>query len=734
MKETEAAMSFRQWFLLFTAAGTSAALAACGGSSNPNTTPALPISVAFTSAVPASLQVNATASLAVTLTNDSANAGVKWSVTCGASSGACGSFTTSGPGTSTTYTAPSALPSATNNSVTVTATSVADSTKSVSATIALSAPALNLAFSSSAYPPNALQIGASAPIAVIVTGDASNNGVSWSATCGPSAVPCGSFSPSKTPSGVAATFTSPSLVPADSNVTIKATSVTNPGDSLSIPIFLSLEPTTLANGSYVFQLSGTNANQFYSVSGVFTVNNGSITGGEQDFIDPAIGAKSDTITGGSILAIDDGNLWITLKTADASVGVNGVETLDATLLSSSRATLIEFDLSANASGTLDLQTGTAAPAGGYAFFSAGRDSAKSATAIGGVLNVDGSGTISGNGSVFDINDSAVAAPLAAQAFAASTVTAPDSQGRVQFSLVPSAASGIAPINLVGYIVDPKHIRLVETKDAYGGFTGGTALGQTGTFASSSISSTTFVFGATGEDPNGVLDAAGLLVAGPNTGTSGAVTGNVTGTFSWNDHTGVAVQTPLPLAAGTYTLDTTGVGAGTGRVALKGLTDSTTNPTFTYDLALYLTGNGQGLLILMDQDAVITGQGFQQTGGPFTANSFNGFYALSVRHVVPNGSSECRQYGVGLLVADGFGEVKGSFDRGQAGGPTASNLGLTGNFTAAANGVFTGTLTGLDTSQTPAVHNVAWYLVSPSQAVLIETDSTQLTLGFLDLQK
>src|SRR5882762_9151639 len=705
----EPTMTFRQSLLLLVAVSMSVALAACGGSSTMSTTPTPPIAVSFSSAVPAALQVDATALLAVLITNDSANAGVKWSVTCG-SKGVCGSFSTGGPRTSTTYTAPSALPSGNNNSVTVTATLMTDGTKTVSATITITAPGIGLAFSSSAYPPNALQVAASAPIAVVVTGDPSNNGVSWSATCGNGAAPCGSFTPPKTASGVV------------------ATSVTNPGDSLSIPIFVSLEPTTLASGSYVFQLSGTNPHGFYSVSGVFTVNHGSITGGEQDFVDPA-GAKSNTITGGSILAIDDGNLWIALQTGDSSLGVSGVETLDATLLSPSRASLIEFDSSATSSGTLDLQASTAAPSGGYAFFAFGRDSAKSATAIGGVVNVDGSGAISGNGSIFDINDAGLAAPLAAQSFAASTITAPDSMGRVEFKLVPSAASGIAQINLVGYVVDARHIRLVETTDAYGGFTGGTALGQTGAFTSSSISSDNFVFGAFGEDPNGALQAAGLLAAGPNTGTAGAVTGNVGGIFSWNDLTGVANQTPLPLAAGTYTLDTTGVGAGTGRVTLAGLTDSITNPTFSYDLEFYLTGDGHGLMILMDQDAVIAGQGFQQGPGPFTATTFSGSYGLDVQHVVPNGSGEARQNGTGPIAANGAGNLAGHVD---LNGP-GSDLPLSGNFTSSSNGVFTGTLAGLDTSSTPAVHLFAYYLVDASRAVLIETDNAQLTIGFLELQ-
>jgi hypothetical protein len=727
-------MPFRKWIFLFTAVAESAALVACGGSSSTNA-PTLPISIFFSTAAPSSLQLSATTSLAVTLMNDSTNAGVKWAVTCSNSNSAvCGSLSTTGPGASTTYTAPSALPSATSNSVTVTATSVADSTKSVSVTIPLIGPAVRLDFSPTAYPPNALQVGAQASIAVIVTNDPSNNGVSWSATCMPNAVPCGQLTPEQTYSGVPVTLVESSSGLVGKSVTVKATSVTNPGFSISIPIFISAEPTTLANGSYVFQLSGTNTGHFYSVSGVFTVNNGSITGGEQDFIDPVTGAKHDPITGGSILAVDDGNLWVTLNTADTSVGVNGVETLDATLRSPSHATLIEFDSSAGSSGTLDLQTSTAAPSGGYVFYASGRNSAKNATALAGVINVDGSGTISGNGSIFDINDSALAAPLTAQTFAASTVSAPDNQGRVQFTLVPSVASGIAQIDLVGYIVDAKHIRLVETTDVYGGFTGGIALGQTGPFTSNSISGLNFVFGAVGEDPNGVLDAAGLLMAGPNTGTSGAVTGNVTGTFSWNDHTGVPNQTPLSLAAGTYTLDTSGAGAGTGRVSLNGLTDSTTNPTFTYDLDLFLTGDGGGLLILTDHDTVLTGQGFQQTGGPFGSNSFFGPYAMNVRHVDISGNTETRQFGDGTVVADGASSLAGFFDLNANGPSTANNLPMTGSFTANPNGVFTGTLAGLDTSPNPPAHNFAFYVVSPAQVIFIETDNAQLTLGSLDQQQ
>ena len=85
-----------------------AALIACGGGgSGTTTTPPPAISVTLAGA-PASLLTNATADLIATVANDSANAGVKWSVTCGRS-GACGAFTNP-TATTATYTAPAAVP------------------------------------------------------------------------------------------------------------------------------------------------------------------------------------------------------------------------------------------------------------------------------------------------------------------------------------------------------------------------------------------------------------------------------------------------------------------------------------------------------------------------------------------------------------------------------------------------------------------------------------------------
>jgi hypothetical protein len=66
-----------------------ASISACGSTSKKTVTPPPVITVAITTAPPASLTVNGTASIAATVTNDTANAGVDWSCTPTAT---CGTF------------------------------------------------------------------------------------------------------------------------------------------------------------------------------------------------------------------------------------------------------------------------------------------------------------------------------------------------------------------------------------------------------------------------------------------------------------------------------------------------------------------------------------------------------------------------------------------------------------------------------------------------------------------
>jgi hypothetical protein len=515
-------------------------------------------------------------------------------------------------------------------------------------------------------------------------------------------------------------------------VVVTATSVSEPTQSASANVNItSAASGTLTPGNYVFSLSGQDANSFYTVAGAFTVaSSGVISGGEQDFSDYN-NYFHDTIAASSYALSTDGNLLITLNTGDTNIGVGGVETLDAALVSNQKALITEFDSSASSSGELDLQAASlTGPSGGYAFFLAGIDvNGDPVINLGGVINVDSAGGISGTGSVFDMND--VGNLSADQSFTASTVsTTPDSYGLVTFTL-NSAAFNSPGIVLTGYMVDSSHIRLVENWEADNleATTGGIALGQTGTgsFSNTSVSGSTFVYGATGEDANGSLQEAGLLTFNAD--------GSVSGNLSFNDFASQSPQGGSTLAAGTttignatYTVDTT------GRVTVTGVTDSLTSPTFQYTLQLYLDGNGNALLISMDTTDGIAGSAFPQTGS-FTAASFAGSYALNVDQ--QDTSSGFEYDGVGVATSDGVSSVTGYLDMT---GILSSSLTqdaddlIAGGFTANANGVFTGTIQGISTNSGSTADNFTYYLVDTTKAVAIENDTDQLTLGVFELQQ
>jgi len=714
-------MKFRQTSLLMITLCMAAALVACS-SSSPKISPPPSISVAFSGTPPTSLQTNATQSLTATVSNDSANAGVAWSVTCG-TSGACGSFNpaSTASGAATTYTAPSAVPS--GNTVAVKATSVTDSTKSVSATITITAPASIAVTLSPA--PSSLQVGGGAAFTAFVSNDSANAGVTWGVTCGSSG--CGSLSAASTASGAATDFTAPATVPTGNTVTVTATSVTDSTKSASAIVTVTSPITTLADGTYVFSLAGQNTDNGgspYFVAGAFAVASGTVTGGEQDYADYYALTLENAITGGSVTTIADGNLQITLNTDDTTgfVGVAGTETLNATLVSATRALIAEVDSSGGATGTLDLQTSTAAPAGGYAFFVTGLDYNACPASFGGVLNVDGSGTISGTGSVFDQNDCGSGTSTQGEPVDASTVSGPDSYGRVELSLALTT-SGVGGIGLVGYVRDATHLSLVENSndpnDVFFGTTGGTAFGQganTGTFNTASVAGSSFVFGVLGADESFYFEVAGVLTTNSD-GTT------LSGTLNFNDLTGTGSQAPIAIT-GTYAVDAT------GRVTLSNLTDGV---NFNVNAQLYLDGNGKGAVVTMDPNDVLAGLAYQQTGGgSFGATSLFGTYELTARGIDVNYLYELDA--IGSVTADGVGVLTGVADLNPVFGTLTMDVALAGTFTADGSGVFSDGMTGLDVATASNADTFTYYVIDTTRAVAIETDPNQMTLGYFQLQQ
>jgi dienelactone hydrolase len=190
----------------------------CGG----GTSSTLQVRVSV-SASATTVQAGTTTQITATVTNDSSNKGVNWTVTCPAAP--CGNVSpaATASGATTTYQAPSTPPA--SLTVTITATSAASASASASAIITV------LAIGVSVTPPTAtVQAGDAAQVTATVTNDAANNGVTWVLTqggtsCSPG---CGTIAPSSTASGTPAVFYSaPTTVPTNPMVTITATSVSD---------------------------------------------------------------------------------------------------------------------------------------------------------------------------------------------------------------------------------------------------------------------------------------------------------------------------------------------------------------------------------------------------------------------------------------------------------------------------------------------------------------------------
>lgn len=179
----------------------------------------LPVAVSVSPAT-YTVAASGTATFTATVKNDIKNSGVAWSC----SPGACGSFSpvTSSSGTATTYTAPATAPP--GGVVTITATSATDGTTNASATATISGfPVISVAISHA--PSTSLAEGKTTTVAATVTGDSTNAGVDWTASCGSSAPgACGTFNPATTNSGSTTTYTAPSSLPPTNPLTITAIS------------------------------------------------------------------------------------------------------------------------------------------------------------------------------------------------------------------------------------------------------------------------------------------------------------------------------------------------------------------------------------------------------------------------------------------------------------------------------------------------------------------------------
>lgn len=640
-------------------------------------------------------------------------------------------------------------------------------------------PQNSVAITFQTQPAAQIGVGFSEQVTAVVTNDQSNSGVSWLLTCqqDPNNVQglCGSLSEPHTASGSPTTYTAPQSISTNSTVVeIVAFSTEVQNKNVVAPITVMTFNSQLSAGTYVLQAQGVDANNglnYQIVAAIDLDGAGNVINKDGIRTDPAgeqtvnfadssgnLGSRSDTIisTGSSYFLGSDGRGTITLNTGDLDIGGNGIETFTFVFLSPSQALIAQMDLfntintAASATGTLDLQLASpVAPSGGYAFGMSGLSVAKGLPlAFGGVINIDSPGTISGNGSVVD---EILAKTVGASALGLSgTVTGPDQFGVVTLNLtVPfGVLNKPIPVQLMGYIVDDTHIKLIESDVVSGvgfGLTDGLAIGQgsaTGTFKDNTAFSGSYVFGVLGTDlshnPN-----TGVTNTVPATFTSAAVfTADGGGNLS-NGYTDVFLElnaaqgTPQQPQAGsqissaftgTYLVDATGTGRATVTFPPGSFTG---NPKHGYqpEWLFYLTGNGSPALVLQVANGAIGESNYPSLGVGIAypqsiANlAFSGDYGFSITQ--QSSTSTVENDGTAPMNANPATvppSVSGVADVDLSFGATPAQT-FTGAFTApAANGVFQGTLVDSNTS---AVFNpqiaVEYFAIDSGHGYFVETD-------------
>jgi autotransporter-associated beta strand protein len=560
-----------------------------------------------------------------------------------------------------------------------------------------SGQSLPISVAFAAPPPTTVAANGTASLSAVVANDHSLSGVSWTATC--ATAPCGTFSPASTGSGVQTAYTAPGLITSALTVTLTATSTTDSSKKASTTITVTPPPKILTDGKYVYHYAGQNDDGPFTVTGVFIVDDGQITGGEQDYSD-ANGVAADTLVPATSSFSATGNtIQIVLDTGDDDVGDDGVETLRGSIVSAKRVLISEFDDGATGTGSLDAQDDDDSqeqPDGSYAFAVNGHSAAGNQLAIGGVLSFD-DGDLSVADSVLDVNELTVGTQTA-QTFDSGSVSAPDEFGRVTITLEPSAASNVPAFTLTGYIVDDDKIQLLTGQpDDLAANLGGTALSQgdsAGAFDDDDVADTKYVHASLGADSNSAVVAAGVFTLNADNTLDGTLTIN-----DGTTHASVAIP-----ARSTWALEPT------GRVTLAGAGG-------VFEFELYLNGEGSGLILSLNPQAVTAGLAFQRVAP--SSEIEEGTYAVAANGVTWGAVGQAK-------IDDG--DVDGSVDYTPQGDDSAAAVPLSGSIDAQ-NGTLS--LAGLNAKDTDTAEDFAYYPIDENRTIAVEVSGQQLGLVWLE---
>lgn len=537
-------------------------------------------------------------------------------------------------------------------------------------------------------------------------------------------------------------YTAPLTPPPGGSTTITAVSGGNSATASVTVVYSNLS----FSGPYAFSYTGNDGNGFLTVAGSFVADgsSGSITSGEEDYVDSAV-LTSPATFGGTFAVGPDGRGSLTISSnAPDSTGViqfsltNGQQGGPA-----QHAVMIRLDTIATGSGTIDAQNPldlAAGFSGNYVFASSGLDNILSGSPLNlaGKFFVDGSTlTLPSGLAEQDFNyagtgtstlgtnggpDTTLSGNFIMDADASTT-----GRGTLFLSTTNSSLTTIfgvtpLPFQYTFYIVDSSHLKIVESDANF--IMSGDIFAETsgaGPYtAANLLPSSNYAFTTGGSSQAGPFGTGGVFVSGGGTGT--ATSGSITGGVYDNNNAGTTVLDKT-ITASSFSIDTF------GRISLP------LDPGATYSYAgyagTYNSANGPVNVVEMidlETNYVDSGLAYRQTSGSTPSGSF----ALNMTAAANNSGTEQDfegQFGIGNT-----GTITGNLDINNAEvNGIQANVPFTSSSITTVGTDGRGTPLTLHTSSPSTNYPLAYYVIDDNTSLVFETDGVRVLTGIIQKQ-
>ncbi len=483
-------------------------------------------------------------------------------------------------------------------------------------------------------------------------------------------------------------------------------------------------------GQYAFSMAGVDVNgAYFARLGSFSADGtGSITGGLEDMLNLSAGQPASQVpfTGGSYQIESNGRGQILLNAASGDLTFNLI------LQSSSTGNMVETDLNAATSGTLNLQTSSdfanSALAHSYVFglYGVSLTPQKAAPiALAGQVAGDGNGNITGG--VMDTNDGNIGTPSGATAVSPGTYALDTNGNGTNFGRGTMTFNGRT---YAFYIVDATRLNILE-EDTLGG-SAGEALQQTGTIPTqNSQISGGFVYLIAGAS---ILGPQAQITRVARFTTDGNGNLDAISLDDNNDGSYTHVSQGGNISAATYAMDTANSGSGRGTFTFK------SSGVGTFADVFYLLSPAVGVALETTKGIIGTGPMYAQAAGPFTLGGSTGNYAVSWNGVqlgsstiVPFAEDGVGQYALANTNSSNISGIADYTELGLSAKTIYTDVGLAGTLTingdGTANNHYKYGLTG-----SPSVTlNFQAYFVNPGKVLMICSDAVRTMAGTVNQQ-